>query len=327
MLLAEFPQAVPIWGLSNTTFFGVPIRDLPPGTRGQTYHPYFFIDYRSIEDEQIGFQENLEGFAPAAPPYRALMPEGAGMYLKTESLARLLNPGERHVRPPDSPSFDHYMTEYGFNPPEFGAENEAQGQIAKAKTLLRGSMFWLNKGLKALWFFADIHGDVGAYDLLPDWAADLGAYPADPDSVLTLPLRALRNAAAMFEGATPISSARQLSLEAAAADGDGGGLIFAGDYAHPSLTYQDALAAFPFQVDARTFVIGLYVMSRNILQELPLTQFVLKISNVNGTSAQVRYADPLTGLDRSVDVLERSASSIVVALPVSDSPGLLEIRE
>ena len=36
----EYPKARCIWGFSNTTFFHCPIAKLPPGTDGQSYHPY-----------------------------------------------------------------------------------------------------------------------------------------------------------------------------------------------------------------------------------------------------------------------------------------------
>ncbi len=37
---ARHPKARCIWGFSNTTFFHVPVAGLPPGTDGQSYHPY-----------------------------------------------------------------------------------------------------------------------------------------------------------------------------------------------------------------------------------------------------------------------------------------------
>jgi hypothetical protein len=330
LVLDEFPGVTPIWGFSNVTFFGIPITDLPPGTRGQSYHPYFFIDYRSLADEQYGFDQNLEGFAPPSPPYRVLMPEGAGMYLKTESLARHLHPDVRAVvRPPGAPAFDHFMTEFGFNPSEFGGITDPDtAQHLKAKALLRGSLFWLNKGLRGLWLFTDLgDGDPTAYDLLPASVAQLVDHPADPDAVLPLPLQALRNVSALFGAAQPLPSPRQLAVEAAATDGQGGGELFPGHGPHPACTYQDALAVLPFQVDARTFVVGLYVMSRNILDALPDTSFDVKLSHVRGLTAHLRYLDPLTGTDLDVALLERTPDSLLVRLPVGDTPYLLVITE
>jgi hypothetical protein len=104
-------------------------------------------------------------------------------------------------------------------------------------------------------------------------------------------------------------------------------VIFQGNRAHPSLTYQDAFTVLPFQVDSATFVVALYVMSRNIVESLPDTSFVVRLTNVNGSAAQVRYTDPMTGRDLGVQVLERTAGALLVQLPVSDSPRLLVVSE
>jgi hypothetical protein len=327
VLSAEYPRVTPIWGLSNTLFFHVDVEELPPGMRGQSYHPYQFAEYDSYDDEQHGIGYNMERFAPRTPPYRVVMPEGAGMFINTDSLIRHINPGQRYVRPASSPDFHHYLTEYGFNPAAYGITDLNQAELLKAKALLRSSFFWLNKGMKAVWFFADyLEYNLLKYDLLPEWVADLASYPDNPDAALTLPLKALGNAARVLQGGVP-TTPRQLGVELAAADGAGGGLIFEGDATHPSLTNQEAFAVFPFQVDPRTFVVALYVMTRNILDTFPETQFIVKFTNVAGTSATVRYQDPLADAERPVEVLERTASTLLVSLPVSDTPFLLTITE
>jgi hypothetical protein len=328
MLASEFPSVTPIWGFSNTTFFNTPVDELPPGILGQSYHPYFFLDYRSHADEPYGMANNLEGYAPPAPPYRVLMPETAGTYLKTESLARLINPTARQARPSGSSSFGHFMTEFGLDPSEFGVTDPDEAQLLKAKVLLRAAFFWLSKGLDALWFFQDL-GDLDPlhFDLVPPAVATLSRFPANPDSYMTPALLALRNAFALFKDARPIVTARNLTVEVAAADGAGGGLVFPGDATHPSLTYQDVLAVLPFQVDDRTFLLATYVMSRNILEPPPLTPFVVRITNVNGLAADIQYVDPLSGRSLAVEVLERTDTSITLSLAVGDSPYLLHIQE
>ncbi len=328
MLAAEYPRVTPIWGFSNTTFFNPQVPSLPPGMLGQSYHPYEFAEYDSFADEHQGIAYNLEGYAPPAPPYRVVMPEGAGMYIRPDGLVRHLTPNGRQERPPSSPVFRHYMTEWGFNPSGYGVTDVQKASYLKAKALLRASFFWLNKGIAGIWFFADyLDHNLLAYDLMPDSVAQLSSYPSNPDAVLPLPFKALGNAARVFEGATPVGTPRQVGAAAAAADGDGGGIIFRGDATHPDLTYEDALAIFPFQVDPRTFVVAIYVMSRNILQTLPDTEFIVKLTNVDGRAASLRYFDPLTGTNRPVNVIERTASTLVVSLPVGDSPYLLSIAE
>jgi hypothetical protein len=287
------------------------------------------IDYRSRSDEQHGYQYNLEGYAPAAPPYRALLPEGAATFLVTDSLMRLTNPSARLARPAGSSSFQHVLTEFGFHPEWLGGVSDAtEAELLKAKILLRAGLLYLNKGLSALWFFADIGGGGPlGWDLVPESVASLNTYPAHPDAYMTPAMRALRNTVSLFRASAPLSSPRELGIEVGAADGNGGGIAFLGDPQHPNLTYQDILTLLPFQTDDRTFVVAAYVMSRNILGELPASTFVTRISNVNGVTAQVTYLDPISGAAVPVEVVERTPSSLTVALTVTDYPYLLEIRD
>ncbi len=328
MLAAEFLGVVPIWGFSNTTFFHTPVSELPTRTLGQSYHPFFFIDYQSIADEENGFADNLEGFAPQAPPYRGLLPEGAGVFLKTESLLRLINPTARTTLPSGSPSFAHMMTEYGFDPAGKGVTDVSQAELLKAKTVLRGSLFWLNKGLSAIWFFTDINwGNQLEYDLLPSTIASLTSYPSDPSPYMTPAMTALKNVATLFQASVPLLAPRQLDVEIAAADGSGGGLVFSGDSTHPALTNQDVFTVLPFQIDDDTFLLATYVMTRNILASFQPVSFVVKISNVNGTNAKVSYYDPMSGGQLAVQVAERTAISLTLTLPVTDYPYLLRVEE
>ena len=329
MLASEFPSVTPIWGFSNTSFFQMPIGDLPPGTRGQSYHPYFFLDYRSHADESHGFENNLEGYAPPAPPYRVVMPETAGTYLKTESLARLINPAARNARPPGSPSFAHVMTEFGLSPAEYGVADPEESQLLKAKTLLRATFFWLNKGLEALWFFEDVgdDGDPLSFDLVPESVTTLSQNPPNPDAYMTPALLALRTAFGLLAGTQPVATPRPLTIEAAATDGEGGGIVFPGDASHPPLTYQDVLAILPFQLDARTFVLATYVMSRNILEPVRPISFDVRIGGLNGTGAQVRYVDSISGQDVPAQIIDRTDTSLTLSLAVADYPYVLRIEE
>jgi hypothetical protein len=328
MLAAEFPGARPIWGFSNTTFFQTRVTQLPAGTRGQSYHPYFFLDYRSRADEQYGFEKNLEQYAPPAPPYRVLMPETAATYLKTESLARLLEPGARQRRPRGVREFGHYMTEFGFSSREFGVADLGQAQFLKAKALLRGTLFWLNKGLTGLWLFSDYdEDDLAGYDLLPRSAAALTESPADPARYLTPALRPLGRVVALVRDARPIPRARAIGVELAAVDGRGGGDVFPGDASHPPLTNQDVFAVLPFQLDETSFLIATYVMSRNILAGMVPTWFLIRLTNVAGLSADVSGQNPMTGNEVPVEIVQRTAQTLTLRVPAEDYPYLWVVRE
>jgi len=328
MLAADFPGATPIWGFSNTTFFETPIARLPPGIAGQSYHPYYFLYYRSREDEQYGFENNFEQYAPPAPPYRVLMPETAGTYLKTESLARLLNPRSRRARPARAGEFGHYMTEFGFSPRDAGVTDPGRAQFVKANAILRGTLFWMNKGLTALWLFTDHDdGDVRGYDLLQPSAAALTENPPDPGRYLTLALRPLGRVAALIRDARPIGHARVLDVGVAAVDGQGGGVVFPGDASHPPLTNQDVLAVLPFQLDDTSFLLATYVMSRNVLANMAPAWFLIRLSNIAGLRTEVSGQNPMTGDAVSVEVVQRTPRSLTLRVPAEDYPYLWLLRE
>ena len=88
----QYPKARLIWGFSNTTFFHCPIAGLPPGTDGQSYHPYG-TGTRSLPRQEYRRDHpelNLEGFTPTID---IRMPEGwAHTFLQTESVMRHLIP-------------------------------------------------------------------------------------------------------------------------------------------------------------------------------------------------------------------------------------------
>jgi hypothetical protein len=254
------------------------------------------------------------------------MPETVMTYVKTESLARLLNPIARQARPPGSARFNHYMTEYGVNPPEEGVHDVSRGEQLKAKMMLRASLFFLNKGMHGLWYFVDLGND--GYQLVPDAAARLASYPTNPTAYLSLPLNTLRNLSMQFkQGAAAITTPRQLNFETAAVSGAGGGQIFAGNASHPPLTYEDVLTLLPYQLSNDTFLIGAYVMSRNIATALPHTSFAIRISHVKGAGAQVTAVDPMDGSARPVAVAARGPNSLTVVMELADVPYLLRIQD
>ena len=93
------PKVRVVWGWSNTTFYHCPVDQLPPGTDGQSYHPYG-TGTRKLPDEEPHKDHpefNAEGFVPHTE-FRT--PEGwAHLFIKTEGLMRLLNPKDRAQTP------------------------------------------------------------------------------------------------------------------------------------------------------------------------------------------------------------------------------------
>ncbi|MEI7727971.1 MAG: hypothetical protein WCO56_00250 [Verrucomicrobiota bacterium] len=85
------PKVRCIWGFSNTTFFHCKIENLPPGTDGQSYHPYGTGTRRFDGHPARKDQPPIEGFVPT---YEIRMMEGwSPTFIQTECLIR-------HLRPP-----------------------------------------------------------------------------------------------------------------------------------------------------------------------------------------------------------------------------------
>jgi hypothetical protein len=86
-------------------------------------------------------------------------------------------------------------------------------------------------------------------------------------------------------------------------------------------------------------VIATYVMTRDLLHvyrprlpsgdprryDLPAETFRFTISGVRGLGAHLRATDPATGKRVPIRVLRRRAGTLVVQLPLTDSPRLLVV--
>lgn len=325
MLRAECPEATAVWGFSNTTYFNPTPGGLPAGTPAMSFHPYERIWYRSLADEPGGMAQNLEGYAPPAPPYSALLPEAVMTFLRPESLTLYLHPAQR-PKPPGVTDFAFVATEHGLCPRDFGVTGVGPAQTMQAKTLLRSAVTFLHAGMRAVWFYVDLAGggfDPECFDLVPSTVLTQATWPADPNPLYTPATRAIQRLTQAAAGAVPIPSPRALTLSVHL----DGGQIFPGDATHPPLTYRDLLTVQPFQVTPTRFLVTAYVMSRDITKPFPESLATVALDGIVGTGATVSATDSLTGAVVPVEVLDRSASRVVLRLPVSDTPRLVLIQE
>jgi len=305
------PDVRVIWGFSNTTFFHTAVTELPPGIQGQSYHPYGTGPrcYAAIVAGREGF--NAGGFQP---PGCATMPEGwAHSFQQTETLVRLLEPAVRARRPPESPRFEHFLTEHGVDPRELGIADVASAWRAKAKFLLRAPVFWLNKGISALYVHLAVDANELAFGML------------SPDGAKTVATRALQRFTARFEGARAVTPVRQLSVAVTRA-----GPVrpaYANDPDGKVVAPEDVVAVLPFQSDARKFVIVTYVMTEDFPRDLAPQAYRIRLEGVAGRGARIQYYDPLDDRTVPVRVLTRGANDVVVQLDLTDTPRLLEITE
>jgi hypothetical protein len=314
-----------IWGFSNTTFFHCPIAKLPPGTDGQSYHPYG-TGTRSLPSQEYHKDHpelNLEGFTPAID---IRMPEGwAHTFLQTESLMRHLNPGARLVqRPAGVERFYHYITEHGVVPAECGVDDARKGWNLKTLCLTRSLCLWLNKGVDAMHYFAAYDANPLGMGLLP---ADLPKLPPESkfDRVATTPMAVLRNLTRALADSVPMEKLRPLSVEITPLGEEK--TVFAGDAKHPPLRHRDVVAVLPFQIRPDKFAMVVYVMTYDATRLLGTEDYRLVIKGVQGAKTIATLYDPQEDTSRRLPIAARGTASLELAVPLVDHPRLLMLTE
>ena len=330
MVKSEFPNVRAIWGFSNTTFFHCPIKDLPPGIDGQSYHPYG-TGWRNLPQQEQAKNDPgrcLEGYCPE---YKTVMAEGwAQTFIQCESLMHHLRPDKRlTAKPKATQHFCHYITEHGIVPAEAGVTGEAESLRLKEKFLLRALLFWLNKGLTRMTIFQagpENHDHGMAISLSK--ARQLEQLPSDNplEQWLSPALRSLRRAVKVFEDCVPIDKPRQFAVEVTKFGAER--KVFEMPEGRRTLYYRDLFTLLPFQLSQRKFVIAYYVMSPTYaLEDLKEEIYRLKITPFNGQRCSLSVYDPLA--DRMVEtvVREKSSDALTLDLPTIDTPRLLIVEE
>ncbi len=342
MLHARHPGAQVIWGFSNTDFYHTDRSVLPPGTNGQSYHPYH-TQPLAVPSEWPGPKEATLFNRPGSPDNAGkgdgympkglvvALPEGGhALALSSEQLPRdILAPWRRTAeKPPGTSDFYHYITEHGVDPTAAGIKDPSQAKMYKAKSLLRMLTFWLNKGItKEDVFAAWSSSDLG-WGLLPASPEPSTYKPSSSGALINASpaLKALRNMVGAFSEAAPLTSPRQLSFDVTAIGRQY--QVFPGDSNHPPLWYRDMFTALPFEVNDHRFVVATYVMSYDLVHHaLAGMQFEVTVKNVYGDGATASYYDPLTGRSLAAHVVSRGPSSLTVAIDAGDYPRLLTIEE
>lgn len=313
------PHARLIWGFSNTTFFHCPVPQLPPGMDGQSYHPYGTGTKIYPRDEDLP-RFNLDGFAPTL---QTRLPEGwAHLFLKTETLMRLLNPEARRNHPPGTSQFHHYMTEHGVAPTEDGITDAAGCWEIKTKCALRSFCLWINKGIDTLDYFCAYDPKVSGMGLLPPEIEDIPA-GVKWDEVATPPLKAVRNLTRAFEGARPLETTSPLQFEVTELGEPR--KIFDGDAAHRPLWQRQAFAVLPFQVDAHKFVIAVYAMTYDATRHFDPEPYRMTISGLPATVDSVSLYDPIADARPTVTSKPSGSNGVEVEFNATDCPQLLTI--
>ncbi|MBV9852559.1 MAG: hypothetical protein JO250_23080 [Armatimonadetes bacterium] len=329
----------------------------PAGVTAIDKHPYAgrhtFPDSQSKGDTfNALLQRDTSGWQPT---YTTLFPEYFAAALQTETITREMSPlttdiyGVKHGRYARTAPVSTWITEVNIGPDENIKDvDAATARYLKGKTTARYFAFFLNKGVTLMTLYNDADGGDRGLALESDAFLSYAkrpnaAYPAD-DSALTSPvLRVIGNIAAkMRPGLDPtltLQTTRRITLDRIADTHDHAQFAGDGTAAHPPLHDRDVFAFLPFQVNARTFVIPYYVMTRDVYRvynpsatggyqyDMPAEDFTLTVGGLHGRRASVTAYDPLNDRRVAVKKLGGDARTLAVRVPAVDYPYLLIVRE
>ena len=227
----------------------------------------------------------------------------------------------------------------------------ADAEHMQAKAILRYLVCGVNKGVDRYYFFAakdenPIGLGLMRWSFYQDIKSSKGVYPVKDELLTSETMLAVRRMTGVL-GVQKISKPRSLSLQKI--EESHGHYQFESDPAtagqnpdpHPPLYNREVLGFFPFQDGDTRFVIGLYVMTRNMARlykpdaavkdvtrfDMPAESYKLTIGGVNGRTAKVSLFDPMTGVSSPVSVLSRKADSLVVSVGLTDSPRMMIVNE
>lgn len=330
MAKKEFPGTRVIWGWSNTTFFHCPIKELPPGMDGQSYHPYG-TGWRELPEREQDPKNPARCLEGGSPTYRQCFAEGwAHTFIQCESLMHHLRPDKRlTVKPEGVERFHHYITEHGIVPAEAGVKGDAASLRLKEKFLLRAVLFWLNKGLSRMTLFVsgpDKNEEGMGFHLAK--VRELKALPPDGevDQWLSPALLSLRRAVKVFAGAVPVPKPRPFDVSYARLGSDRA--VFEMPEGKPMLRLSDLFAVLPFQVNDAKFVLALYEMTPSYnIEDKKDTPYRITLRPVKAAACRVAYYDPLADKALPVKVVQRGEDALTIELPVIDTPRLLSLEE
>jgi hypothetical protein len=337
---------------------------VPAGTDAIDKHPYplSLVFPGTAPDGRGVYPVGAQGQAPAhrgaagfsdafIPRFRAFMPEYALTAMQTETLMRDLSPivtlinGVRHgaaTRPPGGSPPTMWITETNLDHLQAMANGMPAADIQEfqAKAALRFYVSYASEGVQAIDLFA-AEGGACCQIIAPSFFTAVDANPAAyPARAGGRTVQAVGRLSSALAGAQRISSPRQLTLDQVATDSDARQFTGNGTADFPDLDNRDVLAFFPFQLTQTSFVVGVYVMSRDLTHrytshpapgatpyDMPPEQFRLTIGDVNGRDASVSYTDPLSAVKLPATIVSRHATRITVQLPVTDSVRILTIND
>lgn len=309
-------------------------------------HPYFGRKHYP-QDEQNSTPINAlaqKDTSSFIPTYSVLFPEYFATALQTETIIRDMGPitseiyGTKHGRYARAingvvvPN-PIWITEANLGPNEHDRNiTPERAFVIKAKTNARYFCFYLNKGVTQVHLFAVEGGDKGlgiVKQSFLDYAEQPNAtYPTDDRPYTSLVLATLGRIVSKMSEQLDRNLTKTRQIEVVSIRDTHDRYQFAGDGtpAHPNLYDRDVFAFLPFQVNARKFVIPYYVMTRDIMKDLPPEEFTVQIKGIKGNGASVTAYDPMYDQTVPVAIDKGGQNSLSVKLTATDYPYLLIIE-
>src|SRR5205085_12412416 len=104
-------------------------------------------------------------------------------------------------------------------------------------------------------------------------------------------------------------------------------LIGDGTPAHPTLWNRDIFAFLPYQVNAQTFIVPYYVMTRDVFLDMADETFEVVVGGLHSERVRVEAYDPLTDRPVPSRVVAVDGGTATIAVAATDAPRLLRIVE
>ncbi len=334
-------------GLANTIPWPASSTN-PPRITAISKHPYRNrrnypqSEERSTPINALHQEYKKSGFIPT---YSALFPEYFLTALQTETIIRDLGPitsdiygtkRGRYARVINNVIVPNpiWITEVNINPVEESPDiTESRALAVKAKTTARYFCFYLNKGATQVHLYGVADGNKGlgiVQDNFLKYAEQPNIlYPTD-DTSYTSPALATtaRIVNKMKEQIDPnLKTTRPLQVISISDTHNHYQFVGDGSAAFPNLYNRDVFAFLPFQVNSKRFIIPYYVMTRDIMKDLPPEQFTVLLKGIKGEGTSVTAYDPINDKDIPVIVSNKVGESLELILTATDYPYLLTIQE
>lgn len=259
------------------------------------------------------------------PRYECYFSEYYGCAIQTETLCRDASDetseiyGTRHGRMArvvtgQPASVDTWITELGTSTAELKVTDPAAAERLAVMACLRSLLFYLCIGVERVYLF-EAFSEPGGFGL-----AQQGA-PTVPTAPLLALRRVLDRIGGGYDGAVRPLSFTVASNSDAAVLFEGGGTP-----STPPFRATDALAMLPVQTGPTTIGIVCYVVTRDMRVPLGPERIQVRIAGLDDWQASVEAYDPVADQALPIEVVQRDADALTVALHLSDMPALLLLK-